>query len=53
MIKKLAWNTFKNTGDINAYLEFTKIENAEEQLKFNEQKNKINLGENIGINTEK
>lgn len=54
MIKKLAWNTFKNTGDINSYLEFTKIENVEEQIKsknFNNEKNKVNLGENIGIDT--
>ncbi len=29
MIKKLAWNTFKNTGDINAFLELKQIENIE------------------------
>ena len=29
MIKKIAWDTFKNTGDINAFLEFKQIENAE------------------------
>ncbi len=37
MIKKIAWNTFKNTGDINAYLELKQIENIE-----NTFENKIN-----------
>ncbi|HOZ55449.1 MAG TPA: YqzL family protein [Clostridia bacterium] len=26
MIKKLAWNTFKNTGNIDTYLEIVKLE---------------------------
>lgn len=29
MIKKIAWDTFKNTGDINAFLEYKQIENLE------------------------
>ena len=29
MIKKIAWNTFKNTGDINTFLELKQIENIE------------------------
>ena len=29
MIKKIAWNTFKNTGNINTFLEFKQIENIE------------------------
>ena len=29
MIKKIAWNTFKNTGDINSFLEYKQIENLE------------------------
>ena len=33
MINELAWNIFKNTGDINSYLEFKKIKNIEENLK--------------------
>lgn len=32
MIKKIAWNTFKNTGNINTYLEFSKLKNMEESL---------------------
>ena len=31
MIKKRAWNTFKNTGDINAFLEFKQIEDIEKK----------------------
>lgn len=32
MIKKIAWNTFKNTGDINTFLELKQIQNLEEQI---------------------
>ena len=32
MIKKIAWDAFKNTGDINTYLEFCQIKNMEENL---------------------
>ncbi len=27
MIKQLAWNTFKNTGNIDTYLELIEVEN--------------------------
>ena len=27
MIKKMAWDAFKNTGDINTFLEYKEIEN--------------------------
>ena len=33
MIKKIAWDTFKNTGDINAFLEYKQIENLENGIK--------------------
>lgn len=32
MIKKLAWNTFKNTGNINTFLELIEVENVEKNL---------------------
>ena len=32
MIKKIAWNTFKNTGDINTFLELKQIQNIEQQI---------------------
>ena len=40
MIKKIAWETFKNTGDINTYLELKQIENIEEKI----EKNDLNTG---------
>lgn len=49
MLKKMAWNTFKNTGDINTFLELVKIENAEKNLleSFSKNDNKKDL---YGIN---
>ena len=32
MIKKIAWNTFKNTGDINTFLELMEVENIEKNM---------------------
>ena len=29
MIKEIAWDAFKNTGDINTFLEYKQIENLE------------------------
>lgn len=33
MLKHIAWNTFKQTGDINTYLEFREVKNIEENMK--------------------
>ena len=33
MIKQLAWNTFKNTGDINTFMELMEVQNIEKNLK--------------------
>lgn len=35
MIKELAWNTFKKTGNIDVFLELKKFEGLEEELKGN------------------
>lgn len=35
MIKKIAWDTFKNTGDINTFIELKQIENIEKGIKEN------------------
>lgn len=43
MIKKIAWNTFKNTGNIDTFLEFKQIRDFEDS-----QKN-IQLQNNQGI----
>ncbi len=32
MIKKIAWNTFKKTGNIDTFLELKQIENIEEEI---------------------
>lgn len=54
MIKKIAWEAFKNTGDINTYLELKQIENLEDKMEKKdigikqesfEQKNLENLAE--------
>ena len=37
MIKDLAWNTFKNTGDVNTFLELKQIQNIEEQIQSQKQ----------------
>ncbi len=42
MIKKIAWEAFKNTGDINAYLELKQIENIEDKI----EKNDFNMDNN-------
>ena len=39
MIKEIAWDTFKNTGDINSFLEFKQIENLENNMKNIELQN--------------
>ena len=37
MIKKIAWDTFKNTGDINSFLEYKQIENLEKISEIKKQ----------------
>lgn len=32
MIKKIAWDAFKNTGDINTFLEYKEIESLEKGI---------------------
>ena len=32
MIERLAWNTFKNTGNINTFLELKQLDNIELNL---------------------
>lgn len=49
----MAWNTFKNTGSIDSYLELVQLENIEKTQEKQNNNNHIknNLGENIGIDT--
>lgn len=47
MIKKIAWNTFKQTGNIDTYLELKQIQNIEQNLQKVEQDgNNKNEGNN-------
>ena len=39
VIKQIAWNTFKNTGDINTFLELVEVENIEKSIINGEEKN--------------
>ena len=32
MIKKIAWNTFKNTGDVNTFLELKQFQELQTQI---------------------
>ena len=47
MIKKIAWETFKNTGDINSYLEFKQIEEIEKGIEVETEAQNINLNNKI------
>ena len=44
MIKKIAWNTFKNTGDINTYLELKQVIDVEKNMKAEEYENSKSQG---------
>ena len=41
MIKKIAWDTFKNTVDIYAFLELKQIENLEKEMDYQESEQEM------------
>ena len=50
MIKQIAWNTFKNTGSIDTFLELMQVEDAEkniEKMKAEQDWNYKNKGNSI------
>lgn len=49
MIKKLAWNTFKNTGNINTFLELVEVESLENKLSSD---NSNNINDNLNLKNE-
>lgn len=53
MIKKIAWDAFKNTGDINAFLELKQIENIENNIKEIQEITNLNLEQQPGIDNQK
>ena len=44
MIKQMAWNTFKNTGNIDTFVGFKAIEQIEKNMKAEENGNNKNEG---------
>ena len=46
MIKQRAWNTFKNTSNINTYLELIELQNMQKNLKVNKYENVEDKGNN-------
>ena len=44
MIKQIAWNTFKNTGNIDTFCELKQIEQMERIIKAEENGNNKNQG---------
>ena len=46
MIRQIAWNTFKNTGNIDTFLEFKQVENIENIIKVKEYENHQNKRNN-------
>lgn len=47
MIEKMAWNTFKNTGNINTFLELKQLDNIELNLDGEENGTNKNEGNSI------
>ena len=41
MLKKLAWNTFKNTGSIETMMELLEVNNLENKIEKNDKKGKL------------
>lgn len=35
MLKQMAWNTFKNTGNINTFMELMEVKNIEKNIELN------------------
>jgi len=50
MIREIAWNTFKNTGSINTFLELKQIENYENENVNNQKVNANEYSKNEGNN---
>ena len=45
MIKKIAWNTFKNTGNINTFLELIQLESLEKNIYKENSENGVKVNE--------
>ncbi len=49
-IKDLAWNTFKQTGNINTFLELIQVENIEKNIAKNTEETQYGNSKNKGNN---
>lgn len=48
MIKQIAWNTFKKTGDINTFMEIVELENIEKNTDYTQNTNINNKVKSYG-----
>jgi len=46
MIKQIAWNTFKKTGNINTFLELIEVRNIEKNISEEQNGTNKNKGNN-------
>ena len=46
MLKQIAWNTFKNTGDINTMIELIKVDKAMKNTEIDINEKDITKNEN-------
>ncbi len=46
-IKNLAWNTFKQTGDINTFMEFMQIKNMDNIIQNKMEEKDQNIQQNL------
>ncbi|MBO4293702.1 MAG: YqzL family protein [Clostridia bacterium] len=46
MIKKIAWDAFKKTGNIDTFMEFKQIQNIENNIKEIQNITNLNLKDN-------
>ena len=51
MIKKIAWDAFKNTGDINTFLEYKQIQDAEKGIQEIQKITNMNVKNIENINS--
>lgn len=49
-IKNLAWNTFKQTGNIDTFMELLQVENMEKNIAKNIEETQYGNSENKGDN---
>lgn len=52
MLKQIAWNTFKTTGNINTMLELLEVDKTMDNIKLSEEKRNKYISSNY-INLEK